>query len=158
LIRKVWALKGERPTIKVYHRYEWLYLYSFVRPATGEVHWLILPTVNVEVFSMALSHFAEQVGAGKDKRILLVLDKAGWHTSPRAEVPEGLHLEFLPSHSPELQPAERLWPLTNEGVANRFFEDLEGLQEALIERCVALCGQPEMIRSYTHYHWWPEAV
>jgi transposase len=26
----------------------------------------------------------------------------------------GIDLFFLPSHSPELQPAERLWPLTNE--------------------------------------------
>jgi hypothetical protein len=89
--RKAWALKGERPVVEVHHRYEWTYLfYSFVRPVTGEVHWLILPTLNTEVFSMALSHFAEQVGAGKDKHILLVLDRAGWHTSPRVEVPEGL--------------------------------------------------------------------
>lgn len=153
-MRKVWALKGERPLATVHHRYKWTYLYSFVRPSSGEVHWLILPTVDSEVFSIALSHFAEQVGAGKDKRVLLVLDKAGWHTSPRVEVPEGMHLEFLPSHSPELQPSERLWPLTNEGVANRFFEDIEFLEEALTERCVALCGQPEIIRSYTHYHWW----
>jgi transposase len=152
-MRKVWALKGERPLATVHHRYKWTYLYSFVRPSSGEVHWLILPTVNSEVFSIALSHFAEQVGADKDKRILLVLDKAGWHTSPRVEVPEGIHLEFLPSHSPELQPSERLWPLTNEGVANRFFEDIEFLEEALTERCVALCGRPEIIRSYTHYHW-----
>jgi hypothetical protein len=157
-MRKVWALKGERPLLRVHHRYKWTYLYSFVRPATGEVHWLILPTVNAEVFSMALSHFAKEVGAGKDKRVLLVLDKAGWHTSPRVKAPEGLELEFLPSHSPELQPAERLWPLTNEGVANRYFEDLEFLEEALIERCVALCKEPEIIRSYTHYHWWPEVV
>jgi transposase len=113
----------------------------------------------VEVFSMALSHFAKQVGAGKGKRILLVLDKAGWHMSLRVEVPEGLHLEFLPSHSsPELQPSERLWPLTNEGVANRFFEDIEFLEEALIERCVALYGPPEIIRSYTRYHWWPKTA
>lgn len=108
---------------------------------------------------MALSNFAEQVGATNNKRILLVLDKAGWHTSPRVEVPEGLDLEFLPPRSPELQPAERLWPLTNEGVANRYyFEELESLEEALIERCVALCRQPEIIRSYTHYHLWPEAA
>ncbi len=111
------------------------------------------PGVNTEVFSMALSHFAEQVGAGsKDKRILLVLDQAGWHTtSPRVEVPEGIELEFLPSNSPELQPSERLWPLTNEGVSNRYyFEEIGSLLEgALIERCVALCGQPEIIRSYT---------
>jgi len=34
--RKAWALKGERPTIEVHHRYKWTYLYSFVRPTTGE--------------------------------------------------------------------------------------------------------------------------
>lgn len=158
MMRKVWAVRGERPTAKVHQRYEWTYLYSFVRPSTGEVHWLILPTVNVEVFSMALSHFAKEVGAGKDKHILLVLDQAGWHTGKEVEVPEGMHLEFLPSRSPELQPAERLWPLTNEGVANRFFETIEELEEALIERCVALCERREIIRSYTHYHWWPKAA
>ena len=145
--------------MEVNHRYKWTYLYCFVRPTTGEIHWLILPRVDAEVFSVALSNFAEQVGATNNKRILLVLDKAGWHTSPRVEVPEGLELEFLPPSSPELQPAERLWPLTNEGVANRYyFEELESLEEALIERCVALCRQPEIIRSYTHYHWWPEAA
>jgi len=145
--------------VEVNHRYKWTYLYSFVRPTTGEIHWLILPRVDAEVFSVALSNFAEQVGATNNKRILLVLDKAGWHTSLRVEVPERLELEFLPRSSPELQPAERLWPLTNEGVANRYyFEELESLEEALIERCVALCGQPEMICFYTHYHWWPEAA
>lgn len=158
IIRKVWSPKGQRPTAKIHQRYEWTYLYAFVRPASGEVHWLILPTVNVEVFSLALSHFAREVGCTKERRILLVLDQAGWHTGKEVEVPEGIDLEFLPSSSPELQPAERLWPLSNEGVANRFFEEIEELEEALIERCVALCSQPEIIRSYTHYYWWPEVA
>jgi transposase len=73
-------------------------------------------------------------------------------------VPEGIHLEFLPPASPELQPVERFWPLSNEGVANRYFEEIEDLEEVLIERCVALCNQPETIRSYTRYHWWPAAA
>jgi transposase len=158
IIRKVWSPKGERPIVKVHQRYEWSYLYSFVRPSTGEVHWLILPTVNVEVFSLALEHFAREVRAGKRKRILLVLDQAGWHTGKELRVPEGIHLEFLPASSPELQPAERVWPLSNEGVANRHFEQIEDLEEALIERCVALGDQPEVIRSYTCYHWWPQAA
>ncbi|NES65929.1 MAG: hypothetical protein F6K24_12025 [Okeania sp. SIO2D1] len=38
---------------------------------------------------------------------------AGWHTTNKLVLPEGIDLFFLP-HSPELQPAERLWPLTNE--------------------------------------------
>jgi hypothetical protein len=58
---------------RVRRRYEWLYLYAFVRPSTGEVRWLILPTVNVEVFSLALSQFAKEVGASKERRLLLVL-------------------------------------------------------------------------------------
>jgi len=48
--------------------------------------------------------------------------------------------------------------LSNEGVANRYFEEIEELEEALVERCVALGDQPEVIRSYTRYHWWPEAA
>jgi len=83
------------------------------------VYWLILPTVNVQLFSMALSEFAKEVGVGENKRILLVVDKAGWHTGGEVDLPEGIHLEFLPAGAPELMPAERLWPLTNEAVANR---------------------------------------
>lgn len=99
VIRRMWAPRGQRPVAKVQRRYEWLYVYGFVRPKTGEVHWLILPTVNTEVFSLALSHFAKEVGASKEKRILLVLDQAGWHTGKEVEVPEGIHLEDLPSHT-----------------------------------------------------------
>jgi transposase len=107
-------------------------------------------------FSLALLHFAREVGASTKKRVLLVLDQAGWHTSPKLRVPEGKHLEFLPPRSPDLQPAERLWPLSNEGVANRHFERIDDLEETLVERCAALREQPEIIRSYTRYHWWPE--
>jgi transposase len=116
--------------------------------------------VSAQAFSLALENFAKEVGASKRKRIILVLDRAGWHTAKnKLEVPEEIHLEFLPSHSPELQPSERLWPLSNEGVANRYyFEELEELEEALGARCVALSNQPEIIRSYTRYHWWPRAA
>jgi transposase len=139
--------------------YKWTYLYGFVRPESGEVFWLILPTVNVELFSMALYEFAKEVGAGENKRILLVVDRAGWHTGGEVELPEGIHLELLPSGSPELMPAERLWPLTNEAVANRLFEDeIEELEEALVERCVELLDQAEAIRDLTNYHWWPQAA
>jgi transposase len=128
-----------------------------VRPESGEVYWLVLPRANVELFSMALGEFAKEVGAGEERRILLVVDKAGWHTGGEVEIPEGIHLEFLPSGSPELQPAERLWPLTNEALANQLFEEIEELEEVLVERCVQLLDQTEAIRDLTNYHWWPQA-
>ncbi len=158
VMRRVWAPVGRRPTARAKRGYEWTYLYGFVRPESGEVWWLILPTVNPGLFSTALREFAREVGAGEDKRVLLVLDRAGWHTSGEVEVPEGVHLEFLPAGSPELQPAERLWPLTNEAIANRLFEEIEQVEEALVERCVELLDQTETIRGLTNYHWWPQSA
>jgi hypothetical protein len=96
IIRKVWSTIGERALVKVHQRYEWSYLYAFARPKTGEVYWLILPIVSAEAFSRALENFAREVEAGKRKRILLVVDRAGWHTAKKKlRVPEGIHLEFL---------------------------------------------------------------
>jgi len=115
--------------------------------------------VSAQAFSIALENFAREVGAGKKKSIVLVVDKAAWHTGKKdLQVPEGIHLEYLPSYCPELQPSERLWPLSNEGVANRYFEQIEELEEVLGARCVALSDKPELIRSYTRYHWWPRVA
>ncbi len=122
------------------------------------MYWLILPTVNKELFSLALGEFAGEVGAGENKRVVLVLDRAGWHTSGEVEVPEEIHLEFLPSGSPELMPAERLWPLSNEAIANRLFEEISEVEEALLERCLQLLDQAETIRNLTNYHWWPQTA
>ena len=160
VLRRVWAPRGRRPVAKGRRRrYEWVYVYGFVRPQTGEVFWLVMPTVNASAFSLALRRFAEWVGAGKDKkRVVLVLDRAGWHVAKNLEVPEGLDLEFLPPRSPELQPAERLWPLVNERIANHPFEDLDELEGALVERCLALSEHPDLLRGHTRYYWWPETA
>lgn len=69
------------------------------------------------------------------KHILLAVDRAGWHISHNLKIPEGLHLTFLPSHSPELQPAERLWTLVDEPIVNQSFGTLNDLEEVLFHRC-----------------------
>jgi transposase len=107
------------------------------------------------VFEAALAAFAEAVGAGPQRRIVLVLDRAGWHSSRHLHVPEGVHLVWLPPYSPELQLAERLRPLTNEPLANRSFADLAELEAVQAQRCLALQAQPERIRAATLFHWWP---
>jgi transposase len=101
---------------------------------------------------------SREVGVGKERHILLILDKAGWHTGGDLELPEGMHLEFLPSGSPELQPTERLWPLTNEALANRLFEEIEQIEQTLMSRCVELLDQSELIKDLTNYHWLPQAA
>lgn len=155
ILRRQWAPKGQRPTALGQHRYKWLYLYGFVHPSTRAVVWFVCSAVDTDLLSAVLAAFARAVGAGKDKLVVLVLDQAGWHVSGRLVVPDGIVLEFLPSYTPELQPAERLWPLTNEAVANQHFATLNALDTALSARCSALAAMPEIISAETRFSWWP---
>ena len=115
----------------------------------------ILPYVNTELFSRVLVDFAREFQLNRNKRVLLVLDQAGWHISKDLELPEGLDLYFLPPYSPELQPSERLWPLTNETVANSSPRSLCELENFLFFRCQQLLKQQDLISGLTCYHWWP---
>jgi hypothetical protein len=102
--RRVWAPIGERPLALGHHRYEWLYVTAFVQPTGGETVWYLSDGVSKPFFEKLLADFAETVGAGKQRRIILVLDNAGWHGEAGLAVPEGLRLVFLPPYTPELQP------------------------------------------------------
>jgi transposase len=158
VLRRIWVPWWDNPIAQVNWRYEWVWVYGFVHPATGETYWWILPQVNVDLFNRVLADFAKHFELGKDKHILLTLDQSGWHTSEQVELPEGLHLEFLPAYSPELQPAERLWPILDEPIANRAFEKIEELEQVLSERCCGLLKQRDLIRGLTHFHWWQAAL
>ena len=155
VVRRVWARKGQRPTAWVRRRYQWVYVYGFVRPTTGQTWWALVPTVNAQAMSTVLAAFAQECGIDAQHRAVLVLDGAGWHTAQRLVVPEGIHPVFLPPASPELQPAERLWSLVDEPVANRTFADLDALEEVLVTRCQALTADRRRLKAHTRYHWWP---
>ena len=158
VIRRVWVDEWTTPTAQVNWRFKWLWLYGFVQPETGQTYWWILPYVRIDLFNRVLADFAQHLGLGKHKRIILTMDQAGWHTSDKVKIPEGVHVVLLPPHSPELQPAERLWPLTNEPIVNKSFETMEELEEVLFQRCQVLLQQRDLIRGLTYYHWWPKSA
>lgn len=155
VVRRVWAPRGQRPMAPVRRRYEWLDVYGFVRPITGQTWWGVLPTVDTDAFGLALAAFARDEGIGPTKRAVLVLDQAGGHLAKDLVRPVGIDLAFLPPCSPELQPAARLWGLVDEPVANRTFADLDELDATLVDRCRALERQRAPIKARTRYHWWP---
>lgn len=156
ITRGVWAPIGERPVAIGHHRYEWLYVAGFVEPATGRTVWNVANTVGKAFFALVLADFAKSAGAGKDKRIVLQLDNAGWHGPKNLTVPEGIRLVFQPPHSPELQPAEHLWAFVDEALVNTYFETLDSLDKAVSGRCLALTSQTAIIRDSTLFHWWPQ--
>jgi transposase len=144
------------------HRFAWRYLVGFVHPASGRTLFHLATSVSIALFEVELAAFAQQVGASPTKQIVLVLDRASWKpTSVHLRVPDHVHLLFLPPYSPELQPAEHLWPLTNSVLVNRHFatiEELEELEYAQFARCAELQCHPEQIRSTTRFHWWPQRI
>ena len=90
--------------------------------------------------------------------MVLVRDGAGRHGAGELVPPEGVRLVVQPPDTPELQPAERLWPLAREAVANRHFGRLADLDRALAARRLELADQPETVEAPTRFHRWPEAA
>jgi len=158
ILHQVWCVDGQRPLAPVQHRFAWRSLVGFVHPASGRTVFHLASTVSIPLFEVELAAFARQVGASPTKQIILVLDRAGWHKSLRLRVPEHVHLLFLPAYSPELQPAEHLWPLTNTVLANRHCATIEELEDAQAERCVSLQARRDLIRSTTLFPWWPQRI
>jgi hypothetical protein len=67
----------------VRHRYEWLYVYGFVKPKTGETLWYLIPRVNTKWLNIVYENFAKDAEISGKKKILLVEDNAGWHRSQK---------------------------------------------------------------------------
>lgn len=111
--------------------------------------------MNTQAFQAVLNNFTCAVNASGEKHILLVLDNAPWHTSSKLAIPKGIETVFQPSYSPELQPAERLWQLSDELIANRVPADLDDLEQRLFMQCERLIQDPERVKAHTLFHWWP---
>jgi hypothetical protein len=154
ILRRIWARRGVRPIVPIQPRYDWLYIYSFIQPATGRSFWLLMPTVSVSAFSAALRHFGQFVDAGEKCHVDLVLDNAGWHRSPLVTWPTGITPDFLPPYSPELQPVENIWQFSDKPLVNQIFSSIAQLEQALIPHLTWLQDQFDLVRSATHYPWW----
>ena len=156
IIPRGWAPKGQRPIALGHHRYKGLYGTAFVQPISGETFWSISNGISKPFLAARLALFAREAGAGRDRLIVLGLNNAGWHTAPNLAVPDGLRLVYLPRYSPERQPAEHLWPILDEPLANRSFETLTDLERAVTERCRVLNG--DQLKPGTTFHWWPKPL
>ena len=154
ILRRVWAPKGQRPIALGHHRYKWLYVTAFVQPISGETFWYISNGVSKPFFAALLALFAREAGAGRERILVLGLDNAGWHTAPNLAVPDGIRPVYLPPYSPELQPAEHLWPVLDEPLANHYFATLANLEHVVTERCRVL--NHDQLKTGTNFHWWPK--
>jgi len=53
---------------------------------------------------------------------VILMDRAGWHTTGKLDVPDNITIILLPSRSPELNPVENIWQYIRQNwLSNRVF-------------------------------------
>jgi transposase len=127
-----------------------------VQPTSGETLWYLCGGLSKPFFAEPLALLAREAGAGRERSITLVPDNAGWHGPKDLPIPDGICLVFLPPYSPELQPAEHLWPVVDEPIANRHVASLDELSAIAATRCRQL--DAATLKPHTDFHWWPKPV
>ena len=153
-LRKRWCPVGARPPWVVHDRYEWLWLYAAVEPATGQSYFLLLPRVTKEWFATFLAAFG---AATAGERVAVVLDGSGAH---RADLPWPDHLVPLPlpRYSPELNPAEQVFRVLRPKLANRIFATITELEAVIAAYLQPYWEQPALVQRLTGYPWWTADV
>ena len=82
--------------------YQWAYIFSAVRPDTGDDVSLVMPSVNAKVMDLFLAHFADTLD--QDAHAVMMCDGAGWHDERALTVPDNVTLALLPALQSRTQP------------------------------------------------------
>lgn len=75
----------------------------------------------------------------KNRKLIIIMDNAGWHKSKSLKIPENIEIIFLPPYSPELNPIERLWKhIKKTSIHNILFQQIDELIKVVcksIKKC-----------------------
>ena len=135
-----WWRRGERAPGTRQIGYQWAYIFSAVRPDTGDDVTLVMPSVNAKVMDLFLAHFADTLD--QDAHAVMMCDGAGWHDERALTVPDNVTLALLPPYSPELNPVERVWLYLRERFLSlRVLDDTEAIIDACCQAWIDLICQ-----------------
>ena len=145
LVRQ-WARRGTRPRQPKDQRYENAYLFGAICPERGAGAAVVMPKVNTEAMQIHLKEISRSVGTGC--HAVLLLDRAGWHTTTDLTVPTNITPIFLPPRAPELNPTENIWQyLRQTHLSNRVFKSYDAILDAACTAWNRLIGSPSRITS-----------
>jgi hypothetical protein len=151
-IVRQWARRGSRPRQPADQRYESAYLFGAICPTRGMGAALALPFANTDAMQLHLDEIARTVARGA--HAVLLLDRAGWHTTTALRVPKNITMILLPSRAPELNPVENIWQyLRQNWLSNRVFDTYEEIIDAACDAWRKLIAQPGSITSIGMREW-----
>ena len=149
---RIWAKRGTRPRKPADQRYSSAYLFGAICPTLGKGAALVLPRADTEMMDWHLEEISQCVTPGAHAVILM--DRAGWHTTAKLNVPKNITIILLPSRAPELNPVENIWKyLRSNYLSNRVFENYEAILDAASDAWNKLIAQPDVITSIGSRQW-----
>ena len=133
-------------------RYENAYLFGAICPGRGVGAALMLPRADTHAMQMHLDEISHTVA--RRAHAVVLMDRAGWHSTDKLKVPNNLTIILLPSRSPELNPVEKVWQyLRQNWLSNRVFETYDDILDAGCDAWNRLIAQPETITSIGLRDW-----
>ena len=149
--RACWAPVPNRPMVNRAIIREFRYEYAAVSPRDGVLDYMTLEKMNTENMGLFLQKVSE---SHKQDFIIMVLDGAPSHKGKELEVPENIALVFLPSYSPELNPAEQIWNvLRRDYFANRVFDSLNAATHQAESGLAYMASNSETLKRLTNWPW-----
>ena len=111
-----------------------------------------MPFANTHAMQAHLEEISRTVAAGS--HAVLLMDRAGWHTTGELKLPDNITLLFLPPRSPELNPVENVWQyLRQTHLSNRVFDSYEDIINAACDAWNKLIDKPWKIMSIGMRKW-----
>ncbi|MFT8948619.1 MAG: IS630 family transposase [Acetobacter aceti] len=151
-IVRQWARRGTRPSQPADQRYDNAWLFGAICPARGKAAGLALPFTGTASMQLHIEEISRCVTRGAHAVVLL--DRAGWHTTPKLKMPRNVSRIFLPSRAPELNPVENIWQfLRANWLSNTVFDGIEHIIDAACSAWNNLADLPETIRSIGLRKW-----
>jgi transposase len=127
-----WFKKGSKPVIKYLHNRKKKHRVLGALSKDHFFHQFTEENFNSNVFEQFLLLLIEKFG-----KVVIVIDQARYHTSYHMQefyelYKEILHVEYFPSYSPELNPAEQVWRKVKRWLGFTLWTNKDELKEQII--------------------------
>jgi len=142
-VRRVWGLRGIPVIQKIQIVFDWRYLVLGVNPQTGRLIWDWVEQITQEQLLPVLERWPPAA---------IVWDNASAHKAGKIAV-LGRRFVFLPSYSPELDPAERVFRYLRPKIEGRIYPSMRAKQVTVEHHLRQLAADRERVKRLVNWDW-----
>lgn len=154
VVRRTWAPRGRTPVQRSWDRHERISGISALTVSPHRHHFGLY--FHLQTHNLRWPHllrFIHQVRRQLRNKIILILDRWNVHRSAVRRLlqryPDQIHVEWLPSYAPELNPVEQVWNNTKySDLANYIPEDIDDLAAAVRDSINSKRHDQQLLHSF----------